>query len=171
MILHGNPNNWSCLPAAFAMVLGMDPEEFIKQIGHDGSDEPYRRESLKAGFHEQECIEVLQRWGYACTPIEIMPRISPHSDGWDARSIFFGGGGTQDNWDRLLYHLEYYCGVLTGLYTPPARAEVGHAVAWDFDTRMIYDPIAGGLIYSLEDAHKYGFTPGCFWKVQNVIHG
>ncbi len=170
MILHGNPNNWSCLPAAFAMVIGRTPEWMIKEIGHDGSDEPYAETGLKAGFHEQECIEVLQRLGYACTPIEIGPMISPHHDMRDARRIYFGSD-LSANWVRLLRHLKGTRGVLTGIYTKlnnPTKV-TGHAVAWD--GVEIHDPI-GPRIYPLEDAHKYGFTPRCFWKVQDVkVHG
>ena len=170
MILHRNPNNWSCLPTAFAMVIGQTPEWVIEQIGHDGSDEPYTDPDFKAGFHEQECIEVLSALGYACTPIEILPRISPFADGRDARTIFFGEG-TAANWLRVTHHLERSRGVLTGIYTSPRRS-AGHAVAWDCDTMTIYDPIAGGRVYSLEDAEDMGFTLGCFWKVQDVkVHG
>jgi hypothetical protein len=170
MILHGNPNNWSCLPTAFAMVIGRHPDWFIQTIGHDGSAEPYKDKSFKAGFHAQECIEVLEDLSYSCTPIEIVPQISPHADGHDARAIFFGDE-EQGNWDRLLRHLEKSSGVLTGMYDA-ARGPVGHAVAWDCDTWTIYDPIAGGRVYTLDEAVAYRFTLGCFWKVQNVkVHG
>ncbi len=170
MILHGNPNNWSCLPTAFAMVIGQTPEWLIEQIGHDGSEEPYADKSFKAGFHEQECIEVLEGLNYACTPIEILPRISPHVDGHDARTLYFGTG-EQGNWDRLLHHLKQADGVLTGLYSNQ-RGQVGHAAAWDCDTETVYDPIAGGRLYSLTEADDNIFTLGCFWKVQDVkVHG
>lgn len=162
MILHRNPNDWSCLPTAFAMAIDHTPEWFIEEIGHDGSDEPYAKPGLKAGFHEQECIEVLQRWGYACTPIEIGPMISPHHDLHDARHIYFGSEMTA-NWERLLRHLKGAQGVLTGVYK-----NTGHAVAWD--GAEIYDPM--WRCYLLEDAHKHGYTPICFWKVQDVkVHG
>lgn len=171
MIQHGNPNNWSCLPTAFAMVIGRTPEWMIEQIGHDGSDEPYPGTNMKAGFHEQECIEVLQQLHYACTPIEIGPTISPFADGHDARPVFFGDD-LSANWVRLMQHMEKSRGVLTGLYTPRTKAPVGHAVAWDCDTWTIYDPISGGVVYSLNEAAAFAFTPKCFWKVQDVkVHG
>ena len=170
MISHGNPNNWSCLPTAFAMVIGRPPAWLIEQIGHDGSAEPYKDKSLKAGFHEQECIEILQDLSYSCTPIEALPTITPALDGHEVRPIYFGGG-VAGNWVRFLRHLDGACGVLTGTYTRPGEGNCvrGHAVAWD--GVEIHDPI-GPRIYPLEDAHKYGFTPGCFWKVQDVkVHG
>jgi hypothetical protein len=169
MILHGNPNDWSCLPTAFAMVLGMDPAAFIKQIGHDGGDEPYQEAGLKMGFHQQECIEVAQRLGFACTPIEIGPTISPHLDGHDARKVYFIGG-LEGNWERLHRHMQEEDGVLTGMYMTAAKT-LGHAVAWDHTTKTIYDPNFNGQVYDFDAAPVFGFTPGCFWKVQNVLHG
>lgn len=175
MILRRNPNGWSCLPTAFAMVMNLEPKVVIWYIGHDGSDEPYDREGLKAGFHEQECIEVASRFGYACTPIEAVPTISPYLGlgTQDARSIYFGKE-LADNWVRFLRHLDGTCGVLTGTYTFPGDSAPirGHAVAWDgVTTQKIHDPI-GPRCYPFEDAAKYGFTPGCFWKVQYVkVHG
>lgn len=170
MILHRNPNNWSCLPTAFAMVIDKTPEWMIEQIGHDGSDEPYQAPWLKAGFHEQECVEVVQLLGYACTPIEALPTIAPALDGREVRPVYFGGAPV-GNWERFLRHLSGTCGVLTGTYTKPGEPNCvrGHAVAWDGS--MVHDPI-GPRCYPFEEAAKYGFTPGCFWKVQDVkVHG
>lgn len=173
MILRRNPNGWSCLPAAFAMVLDLEPRDVIRHIGHDGSDEPYKEDGFKAGFHEQECIEVAQQLGFACTPIEAVPTISPHLAGRDARPIYFGGD-LPSNWARFLRHLDGACGVLTGTYTLPGDPTPlrGHAVAWDgVTTQKIHDPM-GPRCYPFGSATKYGFTPGCFWKVQYVkMHG
>lgn len=170
MILHNNPNDWSCLPTAFAMAIDMDPESFIKQIGHDGSAEPYPKSDFKAGFHEQECIEVALRFGYTCTPIEIGPTISPYLDGHDARKVFFVSA-PEDNWARLRRHMRGSDGVLTGQYITAAKT-VGHAVAWDHATKTIYDPNFGGVRYPFPEGCGHGFTPGCFWKVQHVsVHG
>lgn len=173
MILRRSPNGWSCLPTAFAMAMDLEPCDVIRHIGHDGSNEPYKEGSFKAGFHEQECIEVAQRLGFVCTPIEAVPTISPHLDGRDARPIYFGDE-LADNWTRFLRHLDGTCGVFTGTYTLPGESTPfqGHAVAWDgVTTRKIHDS-KGLRCYPLEKAAKYGFTPGCFWKVQYVkVHG
>ncbi len=173
MILRRNPNGWSCLPTAFAMALDLEPSNVIEQIGHDGSIEPYKEDGLKAGFHEQECIEVTQRLGYACTPIEAVPTISPYSDGREGRPIYFGEE-LASNWRRFLRHLDGTCGVLTGTFTLPGDPTPlrGHAVAWDgVVTQKIHDPM-GPRCYPFEEATKYGFTPKCFWKVQDVkVHG
>ena len=168
MIVHPNPNNWSCLPTAFAMAIGWPTDRIIQEIGHDGSDELYHAKGVKAGFHEQECIEVLQKFGYACTPIEIVPCISPNTDLSDYRLVYFGDGLTS-NVARLKRHLEDSHGVLTGIYTKNDKV-TGHAVAWD--GTMIYDPNFGGRIYTFDDSSKHGFTPRCYWKVQHVnVHG
>jgi hypothetical protein len=157
------------------MALGRVPEWVIEQIGHNGSAEPYKAAGLKAGFHEQECIEVALGLGYTCTPIEAVPTISPYQHGGDARPVYFGEGlsgnfeaGVSGNWVRLLRHMVGTCGVLTGTYaklTDPTCVR-GHAVAWDgVTTQKIHDPI-GPRCYSFVEAAKYGFTPGCFWKVE-----
>lgn len=169
MILRRNINDWSCLPTAFAMAIDVSPEWLVQEIGHSGDDEPYGYPGLKAGFHEQECIEVLLRHGYACTPIEVGPTISPNLDKQKIRRIYFGGG-LGGNWARLLRHMAGTCGVLTGTHMKSKTAwPRGHAVAWDGE--VIHDSI-GPRCYPFEDAVKYGFTPGCFWKVQYVkVHG
>lgn len=172
MKIQKNPNYWSCLPTAFAMVVDKPVTWFIGQIGHPGAEEPYEEKGLKAGFHEQECIEVMQKLGFACTPIEIVPTISPYPDKRDAKPIFFGLGES-DNWARLLRHLEETRGVLTGVYRKPSKPgkTSGHAVAWDYRERKIYDPMGGGRIYDLTNSYNYGFVPRCFWKVQKVSSG
>jgi hypothetical protein len=108
----------------------------------------------------------MQQHGYSCTPVEIGPTISPYLDGYDARKIYFSGG-VGSNWLRLRSHMGEADGVLTGLYKA-----TGHAVAWDHRTKTIYDPNFSGQVYELADAPVFGFTPRCFWKVQNVaVHG
>jgi hypothetical protein len=158
------------------MVLDLEPKDVITLVGHDGSDEPYKETGRKAGFHEQECIEVAARLGYACTPIEAVPTISPYVNlgHADPRPIYFDGG-LAGNRARLLHHMDGTCGVLTGTYTnrPGDPYSVrGHAVAWDgITTQKIHDPL-GPRCYPFAEADKYGFTPGCFWKVQHVqVHG
>jgi hypothetical protein len=151
------------------MVVDMPVSRFIQQIGHPGAEEPYDIKGLKAGFHEQECIDVIQRLGYACTPIEIVPTISPHPDGRDGRPIFFGLGES-DNWERLLRHMADTSGVLTGIYKKLDRPTqvIGHAVAWDHVEKKIYDPNFKGQIYAFTESYNYGFVPRCFWKLQRV---
>ncbi len=165
--------NWSCLPCAFAMALDMAVEKFIDTIGHDGSDEPYAGlPGQKAGFHEQECIEVCQQFGYACTPIEIVPQMMPVPDG-PVRQIWFRPEQRlTENWARFRRHLEGTRGVLTGvkkrLNEDAVGHTLGHAVAWN---GMIYDPQGKGFIYLFENAYQFGFVPRTYWKIQEVMNG
>jgi hypothetical protein len=155
------------------MVIGLTPEEFIDRIGHDGSDEPYEKfPGIKAGFHQQECIEVLQQLGYACTPIEIVPQMMPFPNG-PIRSIWFSPekltADSEDwNWQRLKRHLYCSSGVFTGIKRKANHEMIGHAVAWNGWEAVIYDSQGPGYTYSINDAHNYGFTPQTFWKVQEI---
>lgn len=167
-------NNWSCLPCSFAMVLDISVEKFIRMIGHDGSDKPYEDyPGQKAGFHEQECIEVLQRLGYACTPIEIVPQLTPVVGG-PLRPIWFFPekltGDPEDwNWQRFIRHLKGTRGVITGAKKRIDSSEMlGHAVAWD---GLVHDPQGRGFTYTIEEAHNYGFIPRGYWKIQEIING
>ena len=63
-----SPNEWSCLPTAFAVCCDVEVAEFIEEIGHDGSDvifdgvpDPYCRRS----FHVEECLRVALDRGWA----------------------------------------------------------------------------------------------------------
>ena len=165
-----NPNYWSCLPTAFAMAVNKPVTWFIQEIGHPGAEEPYGVKGLKAGFHEQECIEVIQRMGLTCTPIELYPTISPHPDGSDAKPIFFGMGES-DNWERMLRHMNEDTGVFTGIYKRPKKKPefIGHATAWDCEKKLIYDPIMGRT-FPFIHMRDYNFYPRCFWKIQRVLN-
>lgn len=163
-----NPNYWSCLPTAFAMAIDKPVEWFIQQIGHPGAEEPYTEKGLKAGFHEQECIEVLSKMDLACTPIELFPMISPYPDKRDARPIFFGMG-EDANWMRIMRHMMDHPGVLTGVYRRPGKTPdtIGHATAWSHEKKLVYDPI-GGRSYPFIQCRDFLFYPRCFWKIQKV---
>jgi hypothetical protein len=156
------------------MAIDIPVAEFIEDIGHDGGAEPYPSLDTKAGFHEQECIDVLQRRGFACTPVEIVPQMVPFDRG-PARQIWFGGQrpglSPEDcNWERFLTHLQGTCGVLTGVKKKiNSNSFIGHAVAW-FDG-MIHDPQGSGYIYSIDDAPNYGYIPRAYWKIQEVTNG
>ncbi len=159
-------NNWSCLPCSFAMVLDIPVREFIDRLGHDGSEKPYQeRPDQEAGFHEQECIEVVQRLGYACTPIEIVPQMIAAPECLYPRQIWFSPGREEANWERFKGHLYNTRGVLTGLKKKINRADIGHAVAWN---GKIYDSQGKGFIYSLANASDYGFAPRVYWKIQRI---
>lgn len=164
-------NNWSCLPCAFAMALGISVEQLIKMIGHDGSEEPYTSlPGQKAGFHEQECIEVCQQLGYACTPIEIVPQMKPVPDG-PVRAVWFPSekltaDPEERNWQRFVGHLKWTRGVITGVkINANSKVVIGHAVAWD---GLVHDSQGKGFVYPIDEANNYGFVPRTYWKLQEI---
>lgn len=137
MNLQTNPNGWSCLPTAAAMVLGIDKSRLIEHIGHDGSEikntnlkDPHRRR----GFHPQEIIDAGWMYGIAIVEIQAMPYSTP-GDGTSFQVDF-----KINPVDRFDSYLMGTKGVITGLVN-----EVGHAVAWD--GKKIYDP--RGRVYDL----------------------
>lgn len=165
-----NPNAWSCLPAAFAMVLDVDLEYFINLIGHDGSACPYEElPEARAGFHVQECIEVVQNLGYACTPIEYVPQQYPQPGG-PIRQIWFSGdeGEISGNLARLKKHMRNSDGIFTGVKIRQDEV-IGHAVAWDHVLRYIQDPRGKVCCpYIFEQCGLYNFMPQIFWKIQRI---
>lgn len=168
-------NGWSCLPCSFAMAINMPVEDFIELIGHDGSEEVYEKlPGVKAGFHEQECIEVVQQLGYSCTPIEIVPQMMPVPGG-PVRPIWFWPekltANPEDwNWQRFTKHLKDSRGVITGMKENISTQEfIGHAVAVCNGT--VYDPQGRGFIYPIDDAHNYGFRIRAYWKIQETVDG
>lgn len=137
MDLQHSPNRWSCLPTAFAMVLGKSLIELVHEIGHDGSEviwpdspDPYCRR----GFHVQELINVLYHYGLTATPFEACPcsiskgSVSPYSVPLDPK--------------RLEYIMTETHGVITGTTLDGQP----HAVAWNGS--KIFDP--NGTKYGLE---------------------
>lgn len=149
MNLQRQPNKWSCLPTAFAMVLNLPVEDVILIIGHDGSDklfgnqeEPYCRRS----FHIQELIDVSLKHGYAVT--EILPNsyLEVMDEVIDVQE--FGA-------DRMEDYLQNYSGVLIGR----EGRRIPHAVAWDGVD--ILDP--NGTVYNLVN-----FNVSVFMIIQKI---
>lgn len=128
MKLLRQPNNWSCLLTSAAMVLDKPYEELIKVLGHDGSDilwpnlqEPYRRRA----FIEPE-IQFLF-WHYDMVLVDYVPNVAYRSTAsCIAKHLKF-------NIDQML---KDYDGILLGEF----RLGVKHAVAWNHEEGIIYDP-------------------------------
>jgi len=129
MKLQKQPNNWSCLPTAFAMALDIDVEQLIKLIGHDGSEIwfPNQKEEhhKKRAFNPSEIMMTVLKMGRYVTPVVAQYEISPVENG-EARQII-----TPQS--EIIQIMNNHCGVLTG-YIRGRR----HAVAWDGN--MIFDP-------------------------------
>lgn len=130
-----SPNRWSCLPASFAMALGISFPQIISDIGHDGSKIIHPDLGEKLGrrcFHLQELTQVCLIRRVRAVQFDFELKSTP-----DGIRIH-----TEKNEKFVLSLMNEYSGVLLG------RGLTGyHAVAWDNGTRRIYDPSVG--IYKL----------------------
>lgn len=124
------------------MVLEEDPDELIKEIGHDGQEVwwPDLVGSIrKRGLHIQELQTIFARRGLLLSPIEIMPRSAPSIRRNEARTIWKPDYAT----NRFCNLIQGKKGIIIGAYTSGHM----HACAWD--GHILYDP--NGLIQNLED--------------------
>lgn len=122
---------WSCITAAFALGMGVSESYLHNIIGHNGSEELWKRKKghwRNRGFHSQECMMAcleLRKPVYALEGVpnwyvdeKIVPVFSPAS--------------------KLVDSAHRICsGVLTGELGPRGS---GHAVVWDHERQLIIDP-------------------------------
>lgn len=144
MKLQHQPNSWSCLPSAFAIVLDRKVQDVVEAVGHDGSNivfqdlpDPQRRRS----FHIQEVLIACLKLGHVFLPIYQQLTITPN-------------GLQKFSWICQEYDefVSTHIGVFTGLTSGGRR----HAVAWD--GQEVYDPV--GVRYNLS-----GFYPNTFYPL------
>lgn len=133
------PNAWSCLPTAFAMVLQTTPKAIFEFLEHDGSDiiwpdlpEPLCRRS----FHIQEMVDFCIAQHVYPIAIEACPCIYPGEDPLEEDIHEIKRVTPIEN------YLTQRIGVLLGIYE-----DNRHAVAWDGD--LIHDPT--GYKYNIND--------------------
>lgn len=148
MILQTNPNAWSCLPTAFAIALDVPVAEFIERIGHDGSEPVFGNGKPWRGFHIQECLLAATTYGAYGTLYEFQPQSTQ-----DGRNIFIF-----DFKIKVDDMMAKSNGVLLGF----GRRDF-HAVAWECDSKIIYDP--KGFTYHLPTAY---FTPKGFAPLKMI---
>jgi hypothetical protein len=150
MELYLQPNLWSCLPTSFGMILGLTPKEMFEAIGHDGSeivwpqvDDP----SCRRAFHIQECIIVaLQQMMF---PVEIEVESYATLDDYSVEPF------------KLPYRddiFEEQLKLISGVLLGRDHRDKPHAVAWNRQEQMIYDPV--GYKYNLSE-----FKPVTFYGV------
>lgn len=133
------PNSWSCLPAAFANLTGIDIDDIIVKIGHDGSEiiypnqiDPYGRK----GFHDFEVIQAMTKFNhYFCPFLPIYETAKGIQNPDDTIEI--------DNTEFVREVMREFDGVLCG----NIGINYGHAVSWIDD--KIVDP--KGSEYPLGD--------------------
>lgn len=121
------PNSWSCLPTAFAMILQCEPREIFEIIDHDGSEILYPDQpdpNCRRGFHLQEMFDVSVHFLQYPVVIEPVPHVLV---GEVMRPI-----PMPEN--RFEHYLQLRPGVLLGCH----ETGKNHAVAWDGD--KVFDP-------------------------------
>ena len=130
------PNRASCLPTAFASVLGVNVEAIFAFLGHDGMERVWpdaQPPMCYRSFHIQEMYEYTLTRNYMVTTIA--PAYATLPDGISDPYIVQS--------TRFQEYLQHYICVLTGV----SERGHAHAVAWDGTNMM--DP-SSGLFVSLD---------------------
>jgi hypothetical protein len=148
MQLQKSPNRWSCIPTATAIILDVPLSEVLRIVGYDGSKvlwpelpEPICRES----FH----IEIMQYVALKCG-MALVPFISKISYAPIPDSLV----QHYDLSHHLLEVMNKYNALLLGRYIGSNNR---HAVAWNAQERVIYDP-AGRLTLLEEFEFEYFYA-------------
>lgn len=129
----------NCLLYSAAMVLDVEPEILIKEIGHDGQEIWWPEvENGKRGMHIQEIMDCFWHRGFGLVLIEKMPRSAPYGHDELARVVL----DPNRIETRFLYHLYNRRAILISQ---------SHACAWDGS--QVYDP-NGKVTYNIGG---YGF--------------
>lgn len=161
------PNRWSCLPTAIAMVLDISIDEVIRIVGHDGSRIQWHNQSEpsnRRSFHVQEMVKLCLIKNHLAVSIECSPTIINEaytafeelgrliqSEFYTQTELVLSYSEINDqileltdlNKVIIFQKLEQFDGVLLG------ERFIGrhHAVAWNHKEQMIYDP--SGTCYPL----------------------
>lgn len=127
MLIQTQPNSWSCFPTAFAMVLDMDVQDLIAQIGHNGSailwpSLPYPL--CCKGWHYQEIIKACLELGKLVSHFEREvesapgPNVEPHTIYTDLGEYTFNTKGVVGITSHALaYDNNKFYNPATGLQT------------------------------------------------------
>ena len=149
-----------CVAASFAMVMGVDMNDLLDRLGHNGLDTVVEDVSPPAcyrSFHPQEFIDLLIQDGYAATMIELDPHLR-HGPKTVNHAFFLGH-------NRFFQALLRGDGVIFGaLKQADVGYQIGHAVAWDATRSLIYDP--RGYTYPWTEGQD--FQPRQFFLIQKV---
>lgn len=139
------------------MTIGISVKELIELIGHDGSAEVFPELAppmCYAGFDIQEIIDAALTLGWAVTPIEARPRVTP--DGPHVRDLF-----PEDKIvPRMLRYFDNYSGIVTG---ERLNRRWWHVVAWDHNHRLWFDPSGPVLPFDQPPIHV-----ATFWIFQRT---
>lgn len=132
MKIQSQPNSWSCVPTAFAMVAGVSVDEVFKDLGDDGSEivHPSLIEPLcRRSFSWTQMVWWMYTRGWAAFPFIIESIQSPMC---------------HDEF-QCVYRLPAPLVMLTqskfsGVFLGTSVKGNLHAVAWDHEYGLVYDP-------------------------------
>ena len=149
-----------CVAAAYAMVMDKTMDELFERLGHNGlerilDDDAPPPPACYRSFHPQEFVDILLDDGYACTMIELDPCLR-HGNQLVNHAALLGH-------DRFFLSLHYGSGVLFGTVGDKTNGS-GHAVAWDVETKKIFDPRG----YTYQWNAEQDFHPRQFFLIQKV---
>lgn len=133
-------NGIECVPLSFAMVLGVDIEEIYTYLGHNGTEivipeaEP---PTCYRGFSPLEIIPFCWKLKYSATHF-----LLSNLTNYQGKEIQILPTTVAVN--NIYHAMNDADGVILGLF---GYKKAYHAVAWNSNERLIYDPI--GEIYSI----------------------
>lgn len=148
MELITSPNAWSCLPASLAMVLKVPLTTVLYQLGHDGS------EILWPGVPEPECRRSFSlteitwcafKMRMCLVPVEGDYSVIPE---WDDNYEYLNVKRKEFKLPENFFietTLTKYDAILLG----KSLNGNSHAVAWNHERQLIFDPIGYRTEYSL----------------------
>lgn len=125
------PNNWSCLPTAFASILEVSVKDFINLTGHDGSEVIWPKLASPRCFrswHVQELIKVCLSLGYAVTQIDRTVQTAPQPNETPYQICFCN-------------YFYWLIANTTGVVSVMTHKGNGHALA--FENNHVFDPATG----------------------------
>lgn len=128
----------NCLVYSAAMIMGCEPDEILRYIGHHGQEVwwPEAKGNAKfRGVHIQEIVDFALETGWSITPIDLYPMSAPLGFEKSARKLWL----EDECRTRFITWLQFF---------PAILIHPSHATAWDVVTKKVFDP--NGLIREIE---------------------
>lgn len=155
MLLQTQPNEWSCLPTAFAIITDQSVNDLIALIGHDGSEmilpnqAVIKQAPVRRGFHPQEIIWALHdQWN-----------VTEHTD-----ASLILSEDTEEVYEVPMISLQerfkQMRSSVNGVYAYCTFSGGRHATAWDCVNGVFIDPKNGDYTDAVEGVAEL------FWSVE-----
>ena len=172
-----SPERGLCLLTSFAMALDTSTEDLLAEIGDSWKILAFKDLPVPycwRGVHIQEMIKIALQRGYAVTPIELIPQVSPPrplnpitNRRYNDVPVYHGAS-EKNNWRIFRQTIMSCSGIITGSIAPSLSTLIkrGHAVA--FDKGTIYDPDTEAYLYSTTQCEIRNFYANCVWRVDKI---